>query len=327
MQAIVVQEKLSEHPLVWQEVPDPSYGPDDALVNVHATALNRTDLLQAAGECPAPPGASEILGLEMSGIVAAKGKNVVGWQVGNRVRAPLAGGGYAEQVVVPARLLIAIPKDRDFHWGAALPHSILTAYLNLFIEASLKPGETVLIHGGTSGVGTYGIQLARLAGCRVLATAGSDAKLETCRLLGAEMAVNYKDEDFSARILSHLDGTKISVVMDMVGVAYLEQTLGLLETDGRLVIISDLSGRENPVQLRGLMLPSQRLFGSALRLRSIEEKASIIASFKRQYLANLHRGSLRPVIDSIYPITEANAAHAHMAKNRNTGKIVLQVRG
>ena len=327
MQAIVVQGNLPGHPLVWQEVPDPTCGPNDVLVNVHASALNRADLWQAAGKSPVPPGASEILGLEMSGTVAAWGESVVGWQVGNRVRAPLTGGGYAEQVVVPARLLIALPEDRDFLWGAALPYSILTAYLNLFIEAGLRPGDTVLIHGGTSGVGTYGIQLAKLAGCRVLATAGSDAKLETCRELGAELAVNHKEEDFSTRILSHLGGPKVHVVMDLVGAAYLGRIIGLLETNGSLVIISTLSGEEAPVRFGDLLPPSLRLISSVLRPRSIAEKASIIRSFKRRFLANLHDGSLRPIIDSIYPAAEANAAHAQMAADQNIGKIVLQVGG
>lgn len=159
MKAIVVQEDLSGRPLVWQAVPDPVCGPDDVLVDVHATALNRADLMQRAGGYPVPPGASQILGLEMAGTIAGWGSRVLGWQKGNRVRALLTGGGYAEQVVLPARMLIAMPDDRDFIWGAALPEAVLTAYLNLFMEAGLQAGETVLIHGGASGVGTYGIQM------------------------------------------------------------------------------------------------------------------------------------------------------------------------
>lgn len=327
MKAIVVKEELPGRPLVWEDVPDPVCGPDDILVDVHATALNRADLMQRAGGYPVPPGASQILGLEMAGTIAGWGSCVLGWQKGNRVRALLTGGGYAEQVVLPARMLIAMPDDRDFIWGAALPEAVLTAYLNLFMEAGLQTGETVLIHGGASGVGTYGIQMARLAGCRVLVTAGSEAKLAACRELGAELAVNYKEEDFVERIRNHLGGAEVDVVMDMVGGPYLERNMGLLRTYGRLVIISTLGGAESPIHLGHLMRPRLRLIGSVLRPRSVDEKVAIMKSFKRRFLGNLLDGSLKPIIDSVYPVERAEDAQAHMAANRNIGKVMLQVRG
>ena len=196
MKAIVVQTDQENKPLVWQEVPDPTVGPDEVLVDIHAAALNRADLMQRAGNYPPPPGAPDILGLEMAGRIAAVGAGVTGWQAGDQVCALLPGGGYAEQVSVPVQMLIPIPDDWSYRQAAAIPEVFLTAFVNLFMEAGLQAGETVLIHGGASGVGTAGIQLAREASCRVLVTAGTDEKTARCLELGAELAVNYKKRRF-----------------------------------------------------------------------------------------------------------------------------------
>ena len=206
MKAIVVHTEQEGNPLVWEDVPDPQFGPDEVLVKIHAAALNRADLMQRAGSYPPPAGASEILGLEMAGTVMAVGKHVPNRQVGERVCALLPGGGYGEQINVPHQMLIPIPDSWSFEQAAAIPEVFLTAYVNLFMEANLQQGETVLIHGGASGVGTAAIQLAREAGCQVFITAGTDEKTAYCRELGAELAINYKQEDFAERIKSYTNG-------------------------------------------------------------------------------------------------------------------------
>ena len=234
MKAIVVQTGPENRPLIWQEVPDPAYGPEEVLVDIYAAGLNRADLMQRAGNYPTPVGASDILGLEMAGRIAAVGAGVTGWQVGERVCALLSGGGYAERVNVPHQMLMPIPNEWSYEKAAAIPEVFLTAFVNLFMEAGLQAGETVLIHGGASGVGTAGIQLARQAGCRVFTTAGTEEKLGRCMELGAELAINYKQEDFAGRIEAHTNGEGVDVVLDMVGAAYLERNLRLLKLRGRL---------------------------------------------------------------------------------------------
>lgn len=327
MKAICVQTDSPDRTLVWQEVPDPACAADEVLVDVHATALNRADLMQRAGNYPPPPGASDIIGLEMAGTITELGADVRGWQVGDRVYALLSGGGYAERVSVPMRMLLPIPDQWSYAYAAAIPEVFLTAYLNLFLEAGLQTGETVLMHGGASGVGTAGIQMAHAAGCRVIVTAGTDGKTARCRALGAELAVNYRQEDFAARIRDHTQGEGVDVIMDMVGAPYLERNLGLLKVYGRLVIISLLGGARAEINLGQLMRPRLRLIGSVLRPRSVDEKTEIIRKFLAQFQSHLLDGSIQPIIDSVYPVTQANEAHAHMAANRNIGKIILQVRG
>ncbi len=326
MKAIVIQTEQENKPLVWQDVPNPIYAPDEVLVNIHATALNRADLMQRAGNYPPPPGAPEILGLEMAGTIAAAGSDVSGWQVGDRVCALLPGGGYAEQVNVPQAMLMPIPTGWSFEQAAAIPEVFYTAFVNIFMEANLQPGETVLIHGGASGVGTAGIQMVHAAGNPVFITAGTDAKAARCAELGADLAINYKQEDFADRIKSHTNGAGVDVILDMVGADYLARNIDLLKRCGRLVFISTLSGSRTEIDLRYLMGRRLRLIGSVLRSRSLTEKVAVKERFMTQFWDKLVDGSICPIIDSAWPITEANEAHEYMRQNKNIGKIILHVR-
>ena len=317
MKAIVVQNDKS---LAWQEVPDPECQASEVLIDVHTTALNRADLMQRAGHYPPPEGASEILGLEVSGVV----KNLngaAGWQVGDEVCTLLMGGGYAEQVCVPAEMLMPLPKGWTLQEAGAMPEVFFTAYLNLFLEAGLQAGERVLIHGGASGVGTAAIQLARAARCEVFATAGTAEKIARCESLGAATAINYRERDFAEVI----EESSIDVVLDMVGADYFEQNLNVLTTGGRLVFISTLSGSEVTLDIRKLMGKRAMLKGSTLRARPLEEKVQIKEKFMTQFWEALENG-VKPVIDSVYNIREAEAAHATMRDSKNIGKLLLKVR-
>lgn len=326
MKAIVVQTEQEGNPLIWQEVDDPTYGADEVLVDIQATALNRADLFQRAGNYPPPPGASEILGLEMAGTITAVGDDVTDWQVGDRVCALLPGGGYAEQVNVPAKLLLPIPDDWSYEQATAIPEVFLTAHVNLFMEANLQEGETLLIHGGASGVGTTAIQLAREAGCRVFITAGTAEKTARCRELGAELAINYKEDDFAAVIRQHTgERQSVDVILDMVGSNYFERNLSLLKLRGRMVFISTLSGSKTELDIRQLMGRRLRLIGSVLRSRSLEEKIDIKQNFVYRFWSALTNGRVKPIIDRTYPIEQANEAHDYMQNNQNIGKIVLTV--
>ncbi len=325
MKAILVDETTPDRTLVWEDAPDPFMGPEDALVDVHATALNRADLLQRAGNYPPPPGASPIMGLEMAGVIAAIGSNVRGWSVGDRVMALLPGGGYAEQVSVPASLLMAVPTGWSMAQAAALPEVYLTAFVNLYMEAALADGETVLVHGGASGVGTAAIQLCHATGNPILVTAGSDEKCDACRALGADHAINYRTGDWANEVRQAApDG--VDVILDMVGADYLADNLGLLRLRGRLVLIATLSGSRAEIDLRQLMGKRLTLIGSVLRPRTLAEKVAIKERFLERFGALLNNRTIQPAIDGVYLITQANEAHKRMAANRNVGKIVLQVR-
>jgi putative PIG3 family NAD(P)H quinone oxidoreductase len=326
MKAMVVQAEKEGRPLEWTEVEAPAYGPDEVLVDVYATALNRADLMQRAGKYPPPPGESDIIGLEMAGTIAALGEKVTGWSVGDRVCALLPGGGYAEQAKVPSDMLMPIPAAWSFEQAAAMPEAFFTAYVNLFMEAGLRPGETVLIHGGASGVGTAGIQLAHQAGCRVFVTAGTAAKTARCESLGAELAINYNTDDFAERIMAYTGGNGVDVILDMVGASYFERNIDLLNVKGRLVFISTLSGMRVDLDLRKLMSKRLRLIGSVLRARSLAEKIEIKERFMEQFWPALIDGSVQPIIDQVYPIQEVNQAHQAMTSNQNIGKLVLQLR-
>jgi putative PIG3 family NAD(P)H quinone oxidoreductase len=327
MKAIVVQTDQPGRPLKWQEVPSPDYGADEVLVDIHATALNRADLMQRAGNYPPPPGAPDILGLEMAGRIAAVGANVTGWQVGDRVCALLPGGGYAGQVNVPTSLLMPIPDRLSFDEAAGIPEVFYTAFVNLFMEADVQAGETVLVHGGASGVGTAAIQMLREVGCRVFITAGTDDKTESCQELGAELAINYKREDFAERIMAYTQDEGVDLILDMVGAAYLERNLKLLKLRGRLVFISLLGGAQADINLGALMRRRLHLIGSVLRSRSLAEKTEIKEKFMARFWPQIETDTIRSIIDSIYPVEEANAAQQHMSENKNTGKIILRVRG
>lgn len=324
MKAIVIDTESEERALNWQEVPDPVPKEDEVLAEVHATAVNRADLLQRAGQYP-PPGGSPYMGLEMAGVITDVDPGILGWKTGDRVCALLSGGGYAEKVAVPASILMRIPDGWSITNAAAVPEVFYTAFVNLFMEAGLDEGETVLIHGGASGVGTAAIQLAREAGCRIFVTAGSEAKLERCRALGAEFGVNYKEKDFVRTILDHCD-VGVDVVLDIAGGGYLASNIEVLKTGGRLVVISLLTGARGEIDLGTVMKKRIRIIGSVLRSRSLDEKTTIARRFTERFWGDLVDGKIIPIIDTVMPITEAEVAHQMLAENRNIGKVVLTVR-
>ena len=325
MKAIVVKNENKSPLLSWEEIPDIQYGPEEVMVDVKATAVNRADLLQAQGLYPPPPGESEILGLEMAGVISAIGDAVQGRQIGDRVLALLSGGGYAQQAAVHHRMLIKLPDSWSFAEGAAIAEVWLTAFVNLFIEGTLRPGEAVMIHAGGSGVGTAGIQMAREAGAVVYVTAGTPAKLDKCRALGAELTVNYKEEDFFEAAMAATGDRGVDLVLDPVGGAYLYRNLNLLKENGRLVNIGLLGGSTAEMNLATVLGKSLRIIGSRLRSRPLAEKIAITRQFKERFWSLLEGDHIQPVIDTVFPIEEAQAAHAYVRENRNIGKVILEV--
>lgn len=324
MKAVFVNDD-AVHTLYLAETPVSKPGTDTVLIKIHATAVNRADLLQRRGLYLPPPGEPGILGLEAAGVILEKDRHVSNWQVGDRVMCLLGGGGYAEYVAVHKDMLLPIPGHLSFEQAAAIPEVFYTAFVNLFLEAGLQAGESLLIHAGASGVGTAAIQLARSAGARVFITAGSDEKIRRGVLLGAGLGINYKTEDFVARILALTEQNGVDVILDCVGGKYLQQNLSLLKLKGRLVLIGLLSGTQAEIDLALFLRKRLRLFGSVLRSRSLAEKIAITQAFKERVLPLFENRQIQPVIDSIYPLAEAGQAHAHVAANRNFGKVVLKV--
>lgn len=312
--------------LAVTEVPTPALDADSVLIEIHATAVNRADLLQRRGLYPPPPGESDIIGLEAAGVIVAKGANVKNWQIGARVFCLLGGGGYAEYVAVHQDMLLPIPAHLSFEQAAAIPEAFYTAFVNLFREGDLKAGELVLIHAGASGVGTAAIQLAHHAGAQVFVTAGSDDKIRRCLELGASGGINYKTEDFAARVTALAPPSGVDVILDCVGGEYLHQNLALLRPQGRLVLIGLLGGAKAEIDLTLILRKRLRLIGSVLRSRSRAEKIAITAAFKEKVLPLFIAQQIHPVIDSVYPLAAAGPAHEHVAANKNFGKVVLQVK-
>jgi tumor protein p53-inducible protein 3 len=261
----------------------------------------------------------------MAGVIAAIGDAVRGREKGDRVLALLPGGGYAQQAAVNHQMLIELPAGWSFAEGAAIPEVWLTAFVNLFIEGALRSGETVMIHAGGSGVGTAGIQMAREAGAVVYITAGAEAKLDKCRALGAELAVNYKEQDFFKEGMAATGGKGVDLILDPVGGAYLNRNLALLKENGRLVNIGLLGGNTAEMNMATILGKSLRIIGSRLRSRPLTEKIAITQQFKECVWPMLEGGKLQPVIDTVFPIEAATAAHAYVRENRNTGKVILEV--
>jgi NADPH:quinone reductase len=308
------------------EAPAPRPGEGQVLLRIAATSVNRADLQQRAGNYPPPPGESEILGLEAAGVIEALGAGVEDWQVGDRVMTLLGGGGYAEYATAPASTLMPVPENLDLVQAAAITEVFITAWLNIFREAGLRPGETLLMHGGASGVGTAAIQLAKALGpSPVIVTVGSEDKAKACRGLGADHAILYKQEDFSKRVLELTEKRGADVILDHIGASYLEPNLACLALYGRLVIIGLLGGAKAELNIGRLMVKRQRIVGSVLRARPIPEKAEITREFRERVLPLFEAGRLKPVIDRVLPFEEARQAHELMAANANTGKLVLQV--
>lgn len=325
MKAIVVTHENEEPHLVWQEVPDIEYGPDEVLVAVRATAVNRLDLLQARGLYPPPPGSSEILGVEMAGVITAVGSDVEDWQPGDRVCALLAGGGYAEKVAVPGQMCLPLPDDWTFAMGTAVPEVWYTAFVNLFLEGDLKTGETVLIHAGASGVGTAAIQLARNVDATVFITAGREDKLKRCRELGADLTINYKENDFLEKVLDATDGKGVDVIIDPVGGDYLDKNIKALNQFGRLVNIGLLSGGQAKVDMSPILRKRLHIMGSTLRSRPPSEKIQITQQFESGFWHLFKSGELQPIIDKVFPIQEAQQAHEYVSQNLNIGKVILSI--
>ncbi|MDJ0755647.1 MAG: NAD(P)H-quinone oxidoreductase [Ardenticatenaceae bacterium] len=326
MKAITIYSDHTPPRLVWETVDPVTCGSDEVIVDVMATAVNRADLMQAAGHYPPPPGASEVLGLEMAGIIASKGTAVTSWEVGNRVCALLPGGGYGEQVAVPADMLIPLPDEWSFAMGAAVPEVWLTAFVNLFLEGKLQAGETVLIHAGGSGVGTAAIQLAREAGAIPFITAGTEAKLIRGRELGAALAINYKTDDFYQGVMAATQNQGVHLILDPVGADYLDRNMRSLTFQGRLIEIGLLSGAKAPINLALLLGKRLTIVGSTLRSRPVKEKIAITAAFRERYWPLLVDGKMEPIIDKTFPITQAQEAHQYVRENKNIGKVILQIR-
>lgn len=303
----------------------PSLGPGEVLIDVHSSAVNRADLVQRSGCYPPPPGASAILGLECAGVVAEVSEGVGCVQVGDSVCALLAGGGYAEQVVVPTGQVLPIPAGFSFEQAAALPEVFATAWLNLFMEAGVRPGERVLLHAGASGVGTAGIQLCKAFGNPCYVTVGSTEKLEGCVELGASGGSIRHAGSFAEQVMAWTEGSGFDVILDPVGASYLSDNLTSLNLDGRLVVIGLMGGVSAEVNLGLMMMKRLRVIGSTLRARPVAAKVAVMDALHHSVWPLLERGEVVPVIDRIYPVTEANAAHARMAADANIGKLILQV--
>lgn len=327
MKAIVVTEPGGPETLALREVPAPEPGPGELLIDVHATALNRADLLQRRGLYPPPPGVTEILGLECSGVVAAHGPGGSPIEIGRRVMALLPGGGYAEQVVIPSRMAIPVPERIDMVQAAAIPEAFLTAREALFTLGRIQPGEHVLIHAAAGGVGSAAVQLAHRHGATVIATAGRADKRERARELGADVVVNYKSEDFVEIAKATTQGKGVDVVLDFVGGSYWEKHAACLAVGGRVVVIGLLGGMTAEVNFAKLLQRRQQLLGLVMRSRPGTDKVAITQGFVRESLPLFADGRLVPVIDSVFPLAEVQKAHERMEENANIGKIVLEVRG
>lgn len=326
MKAITAPHPGGPEQLELIDLPNLTPGIGELLVHVRATAVNRADVLQRRGHYPPPPGASDVLGLEMAGIVTALGDGATGWSVGDEVCAVLPGGGYAEQAVVPAEVAMPLPPGLDLVESAAVPEVFTTAWDNLCNRGRLVAGETVLLHGGASGVGTAAIQLAHWRGCEALVTAGSPYKLAFCTGLGAKGGINYRERrDFDVRVGELTGGRGVDVVLDIIGGGYLARNLRCLAVDGRLVIIGLMGGASAEVDL-GLMLTRRlTITASTLRARSVEAKAALARQLVAEVWPGFANGSLRPVIDRVLPLERAAEAHAAMEASEHIGKIVLTV--
>lgn len=325
MKAVIFEKPGDESVLKIGAVADPTAGPGQLLIRVKYTALNRADLMQREGFYPPPPGASEIMGLECAGEVAAIGAGVSGWRVGERAMALLAGGGYAELAAVDSGSAIKIPAAMSDEEGAAFPEVFLTAFLNIFMLAGVKPGESVLVHGGGSGVGTASILLCREGGVRSIVTAGSDAKCEQCLKLGAEVAINYNAGSFPAAVKTATNGRGADVILDCIGAAYLGPNLEALAQGGRLVLIGLMRGARAEIDLSAVLRRHLKLIGSTLRPRPAAEKAQIVAALLARFGAALEAGRLRPPIYKIVPMASVADAHRMMAASEHFGKIVLRI--
>ena len=310
--------------LTAAERADPAPGTGDVLIAVAAAGVNRPDILQRRGHYPPPKGASDIPGLEVAGTVAALGDGVDDWRIGDRVCALVVGGGYATLCVAPAAQCLPVPASLDFIAAAAVPETFFTVWTNVFDRGRLQPGEAVLFHGGSSGIGTTAIQLAAARGARVFATAGSAEKCRACEALGAERAINYRTEDFVTAVKDRTGGRGVDVVLDIVGGEYLARNIAVLAPDGRLVEIGLMGGTAPAtIDLGVVLLRRLTITGSTLRARGVKEKGAIAAALRREVWPLLEDGRVRPVVYRTFPLADASAAHQLMESSEHVGKIVL----
>ncbi len=309
--------------LVLADVPTPETKADEVLVEVAAAGINRADLMQRQGFYPPPPGSSTYPGLEVSGTISALGSGVAGWAVGDEVCALLSGGGYAEQVAVPAAQLLPVPTGVSLVDAAALPEVACTVWSNVFMTANLQPGQTVLIHGGSSGIGTMAIQLARAVGARVAVTAGTASKLEACQALGAEILVDYREQDFVEVLAAQTQGRGVDVILDNMGAKYLARNVSALAVNGRLVIIGLQGGVKAELDLNALLRKCAAVIATSLRGRPAAEKAAIVAAVREHVWPLIESGTVRPVVHRTFPLAEAAAAHRELEAGANIGKVLL----
>lgn len=296
----------------------------EVLIRVVAAGVNRPDVLQRQGGYPPPKGVTDIPGLEVAGLIVALGPEVAGYRVGDEVCALVAGGGYAEYCPAPAGQCLPIPTSLSMVEAAGLPETFFTVWANVVDRAGIKPGESLLVHGGASGIGTAAIQIARILGARVFVTTGSDEKCKTCEALGAEKAINYRKEDFVAALKRHTDGRGVDVILDMVGGDYIPRNIDVLAADGRLVFIAFLKGVRTEANFLPVMLKRLTITGSTLRARPVEEKAAIAKSLRRFIWPQIEANRIKPVIHATFPLTQAAEAHRLMESGTHIGKIVLE---
>ncbi|PWU60275.1 NADPH:quinone oxidoreductase [Micromonospora globispora] len=322
MHAITIQKPGGPEALVWAEVPDPEPGPGEVIVDVRASAVNRADLLQRQGQYPPPPGAPAYPGLECSGVVASIGPDVTGWEVGQEVCALLAGGGYAERVAVPAGQLLPVPAGVDLVHAAALPEVACTVWSNVVAIAQLKKGETLLVHGGGGGIGTFAIQLGVALGATVVVTARA-AKHERLRELGAAHTIDYREQDFVEEIRRVTDGRGADVILDIIGAAYLPRNVAALATGGRLVVIGMQGGRKGELDLGMLLAKRASVTATALRSRPLAEKAEIVRGVREEVWPLVESGAIRPIVDRWVRMADAADAHRLLETSDHLGKVLL----
>ncbi|WP_338684921.1 NAD(P)H-quinone oxidoreductase [Streptomyces acidiscabies] len=325
MRAITVTEPGGPEALVWADVEDAVAGAGEVLVEVVAGAVNRADLLQRQGFYNPPPGASPYPGLECSGRIVEVGSGVSGWQVGDEVCALLAGGGYAEKVAVPAGQLLPVPKGVDLVRAAALPEVACTVWSNVFMISHLRPGETLLVHGGSSGIGTMAIQLGKAVGAKVAVTAGTPEKLRRCADLGADVLINYREQDFVAEVRAATGGAGADVILDNMGAKYLDRNVQALAVNGRLAIIGMQGGVKAELNIGTLLAKRAAVSATSLRARPLEEKAAIVAAVREHVWPLVSEGHVQPVVDREIPMAEAAEAHRVVEGSGHVGKVLLVV--
>ena len=323
MHAITVPNPGGMDSLVFAELPDPTASHGEVLIEVAAAGVNRADIGQREGYYPSPTGASPLMGMEVSGTIRSLGSGVSGWAVGDRVCALLPGGGYASLAVAAEGQLLPVPDSLDLVDAAGLPEAITTVWSNVFLTAALRAGEALLVHGGSSGIGTIAIQLARAFGSLVAVTAGSPAKLAACERLGAEILIDYRTEDFAERVSEATEGRGVDVILDSIGGGYLERNLRSLAPRGRLVNIANLSGEPGTLDFGLMMRRWLSIHGSTLRARPVAEKNKILASVRENVWPLVVTGQVVPVIDSRYDLADAARAHARLESSRHIGKLLI----